>query len=228
MALLNTWSVANRVIRQNIASSFTRENIAATDSDVFVYGAAVPVAYYKYTRTRTKQYSYIGMTREAALRCAAAMNALYSRAVYRWVFDSQQKVWEMQSTPTMHDMDYVRGGTATLEYIAGCSWAVNISVNESITIPYRTAWKGSPPTSGDADEMPYPWRDFETNPAKLTDYFRGRAATSTEQQYGLLQDFDYDERDVGWGSDEDLYHDHFVLDANAQPITKITTTSQLS
>lgn len=226
MGLKSTWSVANRVVKQNLATDFTRENIAATDSDVFIYGAAVPVAYYKYTRVRTKQYSYIGMTREAALRCCAAMNALYAREIYRWEFNNTTLTWNMQSAQTaanMRSMDIVQGGTATLENVAGCSWTVNINVNEQITIPYRKIASGN--NAEPAANMPYPWRDFEENPSKLTDYFRGRAATTTETSYGLLQDFDYDERDIGWGSDEDLYHSHFALDQSSQPITNITLTS---
>ena len=206
MGLFTTWSSTNRVIKDDLASSFTREDIASTDSDVFIYGGNIAAAYYKYTRTRTKVYSYIGMSHSVATRCCAAMHALYSRFVYRWEWDSTNRIWKMKSSTTNRDYEIVQGGTAALEHATGDIWHVNVMVNEQITIPYRQLINSTPEP---AATMPYPWRAFEENPSIRTDYFRGRAATSTEQQYGLLYDFDYDERSVGWGSDEDPYHTDF-------------------
>lgn len=210
MATLTTWGAANRVVTQDLASSFTREDVASTDSDVYVYGGRVAVAYYKYTRNRTKEYSYIGMDRATAYRCCAAMNALYCRPVWRWQFDDQTLEWKMRSASDLTNRDYecIVGGEAKIVHAEDDIWHVNIIVNESITIPWRKI-VGTPATPEPAANLPYPWTGFEADPAIRTNAFRGRAATSAESNYGLLYDYDYDERTCGWGSNEDSAHSYF-------------------
>lgn len=211
MALYTTWSETNRVIRNDLASTFTRENVSSEDSDVFIYGAPIAACYYKYTRMRTKQYSYIGMPKAVAVRCCAAMNALYSRPVFKWEWDADNYIFRMQTTPSNRDYNSVQGGTAAMTWAGDDIWHVDVTVNEQITIPYRalTNNQQEPP-----DTWPYPWLGFENDPSMRTDAFRGRTATSAEVQQGLLYDYDYDERAVGWGSDEDPYHTLFHSSAS--------------
>lgn len=225
MALLTTWSSRNRVISQDLYTTFTREAVAADDSDVFVYrSAGWGVAYYKYTRQRTKQYAYIGMSRATAIRCAAAMNALYSRKVWRHFFNNQQFYWHIAAAGddipySFHGLthDIVPSGTATPKHDGGDAWSVDISVNEEITIPYRPLVTNNPP---EHDELPEPWAAFEANPSARSMNFVGRQRNATEIALGLY-DFDYDEFSVGWGSDEDANHDHYHLRTTSNEILDV-------
>lgn len=175
MALHTTYGSFNRVVSEELSTTYTRETILKADSDV---GAA----YYKYTRTRTKQYKYIGMTRAAAVQCANNLNVKYARYICPYVWDNDGKRWEMD-VATNDKLEIVQAGHAVPVNVAGDDWEVNVEVSEVITVPFR------PISDTQTERLPAPFSEFESNPNLRTNVFRGFTPT------GGAVDFDYDEGD---------------------------------
>lgn len=91
----------------------------------------VDYSYYRVTRTATKAYSYVGMTKSAADSCAASKRALYTRN--HIILDTVNTVPVGSTGRKMPGALAVYGCAAeiSLNSYRGDTWNVDISVNET-------------------------------------------------------------------------------------------------
>ena len=80
----------------------------------------------KYTRTRTKNYSYVGLSKATARSCVAAKQAQYTRTFYNWY--SRNGSWYQDRTAKGMYKELVAGIQASKR--DGELWEVQIQVNE--------------------------------------------------------------------------------------------------
>lgn len=175
MSLFRTYGSFNRVVSEELSTKWERETILKEESDV---GAA----YYKYKRIRSKKYSYIGMTRSAAIACANDLNAMLTRYICPYVWDNDAKYWKRE-TATNDKLIAVNAGHATPNHEEGDDWSVSVDINEVIVINYR------PVSDLQTERLPAPYSVFESNPNVRDNVFRGFEPAD------LSVDFDYDEGD---------------------------------
>lgn len=130
MGLLTSWG-ANRVIDQDLSIIYSRQRVY--QDYTYVYGVAELItihSVWEYRRRAAKSYRYVGMDRDTANACAAAMVAKYTRTT---------KVSDWNSTGehagTFLDID---GGAIPMAevavvHVAGCMYEVLVTVNEDDT-----------------------------------------------------------------------------------------------
>lgn len=128
MGLLTSYGEANRVIDQDLDVTYSRQRVY--QDYTYVYGIAQLItihSVWEYHRHASKSYRYVGMDRETANSCAAAMVAKYTRAT---------KISDWNATGsaagTFSDID---GGDIPMAEVAvvhreGCMYDVQVSVNE--------------------------------------------------------------------------------------------------
>lgn len=128
MGLFTTYGEANRVIDQDLVKTYSRQRVY--QDYTYVYGVAELVTIHtvwEYHRRATKSYRYVGMDRDTANACAAAMVTKYTRAT---------KVSDWNATGehagTFSDID---GGDIPMAevavvHVAGCMYEVHVMVNE--------------------------------------------------------------------------------------------------
>ena len=128
MGLLTSWGAANRVIDQDLGITYSRQRVY--QDYTYVYGVAELItihSVWEYHRRATKSYRYVGMDRDTANACAAAMVTKYTRTT---------KVSDWNATGehagTFSDID---GGTIQMAevvvvHVAGCMYEVLVTVNE--------------------------------------------------------------------------------------------------
>ena len=80
----------------------------------------------KYTRTRTKSYSYVGLSKATAKSCVAAKQAQCTRTFYNWY--SRNGSWYQDRTAKGMYKELVAGIQASKR--DGELWEVQIQVNE--------------------------------------------------------------------------------------------------
>lgn len=80
----------------------------------------------KYTRYRTKNYSYVGMSKATAKQCVDAKVAQYTRTFYNWY--QKNGLWLQDRTRDGMYTELVAGVQATKR--DGELWDVEIQVNE--------------------------------------------------------------------------------------------------
>ena len=114
--MLNYWDRRNRVESQPLLTEFATEYV--TDE--------LPVAFYRYTRTRTKSYSYIGLDRATAIACANAMNEKYTRLYRRW----EWKSGDWRQVPGTDGVYREKVATAVPKHDEGGMYSVDVQVNE--------------------------------------------------------------------------------------------------
>ena len=131
MGLLTSWGAANRVIDQDLVKTYSRQLVY--QDYTYVYGIAELItihSVWEYHRRATKSYRYVGMDRDTANACAAAMVAKYTRAT---------KISDWNATGehagTFSDVD---GGDIPMAevavvHVAGCMYEVHVTVNEDDT-----------------------------------------------------------------------------------------------
>lgn len=126
MALLTTWTAANRVITTEKVVTYSRSKIYGSwkwgDAIVYTLNEA-----WEYHRFCSKTYSYVGLTKAAAVSCATAMVAYYTRATKVSYFSD--------SGNTAGSFLVQDGGTVCMADVsprmtAGGMWQVDISVRE--------------------------------------------------------------------------------------------------
>lgn len=128
MGLLTSYGAANRVIDQDLGITYSRQRVY--QDYTYVYGIAELItihSVWEYHRRATKSYRYVGMDRDTANACAAAMVTKYTRAT---------KVSDWNATGehagTFSDID---GGAIPMAevavvHVAGCMYEVHVTVNE--------------------------------------------------------------------------------------------------
>lgn len=84
----------------------------------------------KYTRIRTKNYSYVGLSRTTAQACVAAKQAQYTRTYYYWT--NERGIWRMNRTFDNQYQALVAQVQATRQ--GGGLYNVDIQVNEEAVI----------------------------------------------------------------------------------------------
>jgi hypothetical protein len=84
----------------------------------------------KYTRIRTKNYSYVGLSRTTAKACVEAKLAQYTRTYYYW--ENVRGRWEMKRTYDNQYQSLVASVQASRQ--AGDLYNVDIQVNEECVI----------------------------------------------------------------------------------------------
>lgn len=128
MALLNTYSSANRVVTEDKVVTYSVSRIQGEWTHIIS-----PLAWYtyytvyEYHRYCTKTYSYVGMDIATARNCAAAMVTKYTR-------NFENSDWDAD-TGTFND---VYGGTVCMAEIAiqqtaGHMYSVVVNVREDDT-----------------------------------------------------------------------------------------------
>lgn len=167
MSLLNSWGSFNKVVNENLTTRYKRE-LKTIDG----------YKYFAYTRTRTMNYSYVGMDEQTALSCAQYYNKLYNRTYYDIKWNGEQHIFEYSDTYYGSEQHKLQAGDAKPVKKSGGMWDVNINVNEVITQPFRSS---TDPT----DHEPNVFTEFENNPDKMFGYFKGLVTQMTS-------DFDYD------------------------------------
>lgn len=199
MALRTTWGAWNRVISQDLNTTVNRE---LTRMTVFDSGG-IDAVVWQYTRTRRKSYSYIGMTHDAAMRCVASLNALYTRKQRELILTKSSTAGTMSYMTRWIDLanekDYITervfsGGVAVPTYESGDAWSVKVDVNEVLTFKYRNDNVYTTQTNYDRNEISVGWLDFENNPELRNAYGIGMYP---DDDHG---DYNYDEAYVGYGS----------------------------
>lgn len=128
MGLLTSYGAANRVIDQDLGITYSRQRVF--QDYTYVYGIAELItihSVWEYHRRATKSYRYVGMDRDTANACAAAMVTKYTRAT---------KISDWNATGehagTFSDID---GGAIPMAevavvHVAGCMYEVHVTVNE--------------------------------------------------------------------------------------------------
>ena len=99
-------------------------------AEVVGYIGSVPQ--YKYTRIRTKNYSYVGLDKETAKRCVTEKLDQYTRTFWNWYQDYTGRWMQDKSTKGRYQ-ECVAGINAQKQ--GGSLWAVQIQVNE-VAIAY--------------------------------------------------------------------------------------------
>ena len=193
MALRTTWTKANRLITQDLTTNYSRILMTEVEEE-----------YWLYSRFRSKEYEYFGMTHAAALACAKAMNKLYNRRVLNqawqyggsvpstnnnWMFLTglpapNDKIYSPTSNYTQQATESVVCGNAVPIRESGDAWKVQVSVNESLSYKYRPFGMVDPGN-------PLPWTAFEEDPTLAWYQFTGAIHALNEN---------YDTGDVGYGS----------------------------
>lgn len=143
MALLTDWGDHNKIETELLCKRFL-----VSDAVTYVAvedGAVVVKTAYTVTRYATKRYSYVGMTKDAARRCAAEKTAKYTRrrAVATTVLGYIKSTLSDDGTVSSEVLKdigpcvYVNGQSVA-EVVAsssdGVSYDVSISVNETDTV----------------------------------------------------------------------------------------------
>ena len=128
MGLLTSWGAANRVIDQDLVKTYSRQRVY--QDYTYVYGVAQLItihSVWEYHRRATKSYRYVGMDRDTANACAAAMVTKYTRAtkISDWNGSGEH-------AGTFSEID---GGTIPMAevavvHVAGCMYEVHVTVNE--------------------------------------------------------------------------------------------------
>ena len=128
MGLLTSWGAANRVIDQDLGITYSRQRVY--QDYTYVYGVAELItihSVWEYHRRATKSYRYVGMDRDTANACAAAMVTKYTRTtkVSDWNGSGEH-------AGTFSDID---GGAIPMAeiavvHVAGCMYEVHVTVNE--------------------------------------------------------------------------------------------------
>lgn len=193
MALRTTWTKANRLITQDLTTTYSRYLMDDVEEE-----------YWLYSRLRVKEYEYFGMTHEAALACAKAMNKLYSRRVLKqewqysgavpspnnnWMFLTglaapNDKIYNPTNNYVQQATQVRCCGSARPIHEQGDAWKVVVSVNERLSYNYR-------PYQSVVSGNPLPWTAFEEDPDLPWYQFTGAIHALNEN---------YDTGDVGYGS----------------------------
>lgn len=197
MSLSTTWGAHNRIVDEEISTTYDRERFVKTV-------AGVTCVFFKYTRVRTKRYRYLGMTEEAAISCANAMNKLYNRVCAEEMLHNPQNesvVWPWfddgvhngQTRPeeiaprndSLYAHKYVRRkvGVAVPSYSGeSCAWNVTVTVNETLSAHFASTQRTGAATT---------WQAFEENPNGKFLQFIGLDYPEAEF---------YDDDEIGYGS----------------------------
>ena len=130
MALLTTWTAANRYDSTGLKTTYATETVETE------YAGGVDYAY-KHTRTRTKNYQYVGLSKEAAYNCVAAMNAKYLRWRLPWkvtittpTAQTFTATWSADGTRKYREPT----ASASASHDAGHIWHVDVQVNEVVEV----------------------------------------------------------------------------------------------
>lgn len=132
MGLFTTYSKANRVIRTETETTYSRNRIAGRwEYTVVNIGDADIVNVidhaYEYRRFKSKVYAYVGMDYETAVDCAADATAYYTRATRVSEFS---KTGATQGTFVNKSAGNIIMASVTINHVDGCMYSVEISVNE--------------------------------------------------------------------------------------------------
>lgn len=204
MSLSTTWGAHNRVVDEELRTVFSRDTLVSEFSGHKNY-------YFKYLRQRTKSYKYVGLTKSAAIACAAALNDLYNRicldSKVRQLSSSSQGVYGLELyftngfddvtfDPPTQDLPrydqllayrYLRKkcGEATPRYSGESdAYDVIVNVNEELeTYFIRDA--------ADPDIRNSIWFAFESDPGSKQLRFCGLDHPNNEK---------YDDDEIGYGS----------------------------
>lgn len=180
MALLTACTAKNRVIESELLTTFTRDTVYPGDTALAVYGAKAPFAYYVYTRRRTMEYRYVGLTQAAAKAEAQRLSLAYRRECWKWIEDDETGLWtrpvKTSISGSIDEMPYyfVDAASVSATRSEGAAWEVAVSLDEEVYVPYRQ----NAATDDTARRIPpLPWTEFEANPDMETSVFRGYVGT---------------------------------------------------
>lgn len=174
MSLFNTYTAANRDVTAALDTSWRKVLVESEWHLVEGTGGGYHVDYWKYYRTRTKSFSYVGLTREAAKECAAAMHALFNRRFLPQSLDMQTSTgvrWIRPANPLQQDYEYVDACKVNVQKVSGDDWSVTVEVDETLE------YKHTPQISSQYGGRPSCWVAFEADPSnsEFDSYFTGIA-----------------------------------------------------
>lgn len=151
MALIQSYSAANRQVDEDLAVTYTKTRVYGSWS--YASGTSIVTVYsvWSYTRTATKSYRYVGMTKAAANSCAEAIRQIYQR---------NTTVSEWGDTDEFKDVD---GGSIPMadvgvRHVDGDMWEVSVNVHESDSRMRRVPVASAESLFTDEDQ-----RDYDEN-----------------------------------------------------------------
>jgi len=128
MGLLTSYGEANRVIDQDLVKTYSRQRVY--QDYTYVYGIAEIItihSVWEYHRRATKSYRYVGMDRDTANACAAAMVTKYTRATK---ISDWNATGELAGTFSDVDGGAIPMAEVAVVHVAGCMYEVHVTVNE--------------------------------------------------------------------------------------------------
>lgn len=129
MALLTTYSDANKVEESTLSIGYTRCKIYGSWSSTSLSATTTHTQAWEYTRRASQSYRYVGMTKSAAETCAAAMVTKYTRSTMVSEWDTTE------GSATFGQFKAVAGGDipmadVTTQHNGGGMWSVVVNLHE--------------------------------------------------------------------------------------------------
>ena len=155
MGLFTTWGNANKVTTSELAVRYTvtQDSVKVSEwvkadpddaeSTLQLY-KTYDKPFYRCRRRATKRYSYVGMTHDAAVSCAAAKVAQYTRDCSVVSVEDAEEADADGSFPTVIGTKTTRTCTSDIaaEHDGGAMWRVTVNVAEDDEKPSLTAASG--------------------------------------------------------------------------------------
>ena len=120
MGLLNYYDNRNKIETSLLTTQYLTERVGYVGAGAF----GQPIM--KYTRIRTKSYSYVGMDKETARRCANEKLQKYTRRFWNW--DYINGMWRQNRTYDGMYFETCASASATKQ--DGEMYSTEIQVNE--------------------------------------------------------------------------------------------------
>lgn len=120
MGLLNYYDERNKIETSLLTTQYLTERVGYVGAGAF----GQPIM--KYTRIRTKSYSYVGMDKETARRCANEKLQKYTRRFWNWEYING--MWRQNRTYDGMYFETCANASATKQ--DGNMYSTQIQVNE--------------------------------------------------------------------------------------------------
>lgn len=179
MALWNTYGTHNRSVEEGLSTTWRSEKVQ--ELELMEPGRYSRKSFWKYTRFRSKKFTYHGMTRSVAEACAEDLNRLFNRRLVPQVWNptavgptkGEIGQWKSPTNPTQYDYGYKSCGRAVPSLASGDDWKVEVVVDEELEYRHEAV---TVPYAGTTPDTPR-WLAFEMDPSNSSfdSYFSGIA-----------------------------------------------------
>lgn len=152
--MLHYWSDENKVTTQALQVRYTTKYTGK------VNGVRLDSMAYEYHKIATKSYKYVGMDERTAIACAREKLNKYTKERFFWYYEGGQLKFYRKKEQV---------ATVTPVYVDGCTWQVEIQVNED-QVYYSFQWFDDP--SGLFDGGDYDENEPSGNVLLIKDYYK--------------------------------------------------------